>query len=58
MVKVICSDLMTGNRTVFANCPTPRMALAIQKRMNDLNEEAAKMTGKVIRFVYITLRSR
>lgn len=58
MLKVMCSDLATGNRKVFAVCATPKMALGIQKRMNERNEEATKFTGKAIRFVYFVVRSR
>ena len=58
MLKVICSDLTNGNRAVFANCPTAKTALGIQKRMNELNREAAKFTGKAIRFVYFVTRGK
>ena len=58
MFKVAMIDTVTGNRKIYATCPTSRDALAIQRHMNALNTEAAKLTGNAIRFFYMVLRSR
>lgn len=52
MVKVAMIDLETGESKVVFRCATSRQALDVAKEMTRLNEEAARLTGKVIRFIY------
>ena len=58
MVKIAMRDLETGNRKVVFTCATSGQAIQIAAEMNRLNEEAARLTGSAIRFVYMILFSR
>ena len=41
----------------WATCATVKEALSIQRHMNMLNAEAAKMTGKAIRVFYKVVKN-
>lgn len=56
--KVKATDLETGNAMIAYRCATHTDALNVCKELNRLNSEAARLTGKVIRFVYSVIISR
>lgn len=58
MVKVAMRDLVTGDRKVMFRCATSKQAIDVAAEMNRLNEEAARLTGTAIRFIYMILFSR
>lgn len=52
MTTVFIRDLQTNKHKAIFNCENAAQAINIARHMNFLNEEAAKLTGKAIRFVY------
>ncbi len=55
MVNVMLRDLITNNQKIAFTCETGSQAINVARHMNHLNEQAAKLTGKAIRFVYTIL---
>jgi len=52
MFKILLTDTANQNSKVIFKAETLYHAEQIIKALNDLNVESAKISGKIIRFVY------
>ena len=58
MFKIILTDSFNDySKTVF-RCNVKSQAIAIRDEMNRLNAEAARLTGRAIRYVYSIMELR
>ncbi len=58
MFKIILTDSFNDYcKTVF-RCDNKTTAIQVRDEMNRLNEEAARLTGRAIRYVYSILEIR